>query len=65
MSRNGCGAVRQPGVEGTAEAKRGRHHCQVRDVTIDVEFQRWFFLRINMNSLYYDGNMRGVAVIVF
>ena len=62
MSRNGCEAVSY----GEDEAKWGRHHCQVRDVTIDVEFRAMvFFLKINTNSLYYDSNMRGVAVIVF
>ena len=62
MSRSGWGAV----CYGEDEAKLGRHHCQVRDVTIDVEFRAMvFFLKINMNSLYYDSNMRGVAVIVF
>ena len=44
---------------GEDEAKLGRHHCQVRDVMIDVEFRAMvFFLKINMNSLYYDSNMR-------
>jgi hypothetical protein len=34
---------------------------QCRD---SVEFWRWFYLRINMNSQYYDGNMRGVVVFI-
>jgi hypothetical protein len=62
---SGNGDVGRPGGEGTAEAKWGRHHCQVHDVRIDVEYWRRFFFRINMNSLYYNGNMHGFAVIVF
>ncbi len=29
-----CGTLQRPGGEGTAAAKWGRHHCQVRDVMI-------------------------------
>ena len=62
MSRNGWGAVSY----GEDEAKLGRHHCQVRDVTIDVEFRAMvFFLKINMNSLYCDGNMCRITVFLF
>jgi hypothetical protein len=46
MSRNGWGAVSY----GEDKAKWGRHHCQVRDVTIDVEFRAMVFSPKNQHE---------------
>jgi hypothetical protein len=51
VQKQRCGTLRRPGGDGTAEAeaKWGRHHCQVRDVMLlALSIGDDFFLRMKV-----------------